>query len=170
MPAAAAGAAAAVAALHPRAVLLVGTCGAYRGSGLAIGDVVVLGDTVVTDVAIAEGRAQLPGAMVAALASDRVLTAELASVGARVVRVATTLGITVDDPAAEHIARAGGAQVEHLEAFGVATACAARAVPFAAVLGVANFVGSSAREEWRQHHHAAAEAVAHTVLAWLATP
>jgi nucleoside phosphorylase len=170
MPAAAAGAAAAIAELRPRAVVLVGTCGAYRGSGLALGDVVVAQAVRVADGFAVERRAEFPAPMVTTLDPDPRLRAELAARGARPAAVATTLGITVDDASAARIAQALEAQVEHLEAFGVAQACAARAVPFAAVLGVANFVGSGAREEWRANHHAAAAAVARCVLRWLEAP
>jgi nucleoside phosphorylase len=167
MPAAAAGAAAAIAELAPRLVVLVGTCGAYRASGLAIGDVVVADAVRVADGFAVEGRAEFPAPMATALASDARLRTELEARGARAAHVATTLGITVDDASAARIALATQAHVEHLEAFGVAHACAARGVPFAAVLGVANFVGSGAREEWRSNHHAAAVAVARCILRWL---
>jgi nucleoside phosphorylase len=167
MPAAAAGAASAIVELGPGVVVLVGTCGAYRGSQLAIGDVVVADGVRVGDATAVDGRAEFPAPMLTSLASDLRLRLELVDAGARVAHVATTLGITVDDASAGRIAKATDSQVEHLEAFGVAAACAARRVPFAAVLGVANFVGSGARSEWREHHHAAAEAVARCVLRWL---
>lgn len=167
MPAAAAGAATAIAELGPRLVVLVGTCGAYRASGLAIGDVVVADGVRLADGFAVEGRAEFPAPMVTALASDARLRAELEARGARSVHLATTLGITVDDASAARVAQGTQAQVEHLEAFGVAQACAARGVPFAAVLGVANFVGCGAREEWRSNHHAAAAAVARCILRWL---
>jgi nucleoside phosphorylase len=78
--------------------------------------------------------------------------------------VATTLAVTVDDAAAARIAQATTAHVEHLEAYGVAAACAARGIPFAAALGVANEVGARGREEWRAHHRAAAAAAVDVVL------
>jgi nucleoside phosphorylase len=167
MPAAAAGAATALAELGPGAVVLVGTCGAYRGAGLAIGDAIVADVVRVADAVAVERRAEFPAPMVTSIDSDQRLRRELAGHGARAAHVATTLGITVDDASASRIAQGTESHVEHLEAFGVATACAARGVPFASVLGVANFVGSGARDEWRQHHHAAAAAVAACVLRWL---
>jgi nucleoside phosphorylase len=92
--------------------------------------------------------------------------AGLPALAAQAADVATTMAVTVDDTVAQRIA-ASGAQVEHLEAHGVATAAAQFGVPFAAVLGVANTVGSRAREEWRQHHRAAADAAVQRVVAWL---
>ena len=74
----------------------------------------------------------------------------------------------MDDATASWVARATGAGVEHLEAHGMAVACAARGIPFAAALGVANRVGSSARDEWRRHHREAAAGAAAVVGAWLA--
>jgi nucleoside phosphorylase len=82
------------------------------------------------------------------------------------VEVATTLGVTVDEEAAACVARTG-AEVEHLEAFSVASACEAARVAFVAVLGVSNVVGSSAREQWRAHHRAASCAAATEVVGWL---
>jgi len=128
MPSAAAGAATALAELGAGTVVLVGTCGAYRGAGLAIGDVIVANVVRVADVAAAEGRAEFPAPMVTSLPSDSRLRLELARSGARPAHVATTLGITVDDASAARVAQATGSQVEHLEAFGVATACAARGI------------------------------------------
>jgi nucleoside phosphorylase len=93
----------------------------------------------------------------------------LRATGAAPVDVATTLGVTVGDEEAALIAEATGAHIEHLEAHAVATATAMRGVPFAAVLGVANVVGSRAREEWRKNHVAASDAAADAVNRWLAS-
>jgi nucleoside phosphorylase len=91
----------------------------------------------------------------------------LAASGGRGTDVATTLGVTVDDRAAGELARATGAGAEHMEAYGVAAACAAVGVPFAAALGVANAVGARAREQWRAHHRDASAAASGVVLDWL---
>jgi nucleoside phosphorylase len=170
MPAAAVGATTALLEVPASAVVLVGTCGAYRASGLALGDVVAADVVRVVDATAVDGRAQFPGPMPTSLASDRRLLLELEACGARRAHVATTLGITVDDDTAARIARGTNSQVEHMEAFAVASACEARRVPFIAVLGVANLVGSGARQEWLQNHHAAAAAVAACVLRWLGGP
>jgi nucleoside phosphorylase len=91
----------------------------------------------------------------------------LTDAGARAADVATTLAITVNDDAAGFIARESATEVEHLEAFAVAIACAAAGVAFAAVLGVANVVGARAREQWQANHHRAAARAASVVLQWL---
>jgi nucleoside phosphorylase len=85
------------------------------------------------------------------------------------VAVATTLAITIDDAVAETLSQSVDADVEHLEAFGVAAACARRGVAFGAVLGVSNIVGSTARAEWRAHHESAGHGAAAVVAKWIAS-
>jgi nucleoside phosphorylase len=169
LPQAAVGAALRTAEARPGAVVLVGTCGAYSGAGLRVGDVVVARRVLLVDPAVVDGAAQFPDPMSLASEADPAMHAGLARVGASPADVATTLAVTVDDRLAARIAAATGAGVEHLEAHGVASACATLAVPFAAVLGVANVVGSGAREQWRLHHRSAAEAAIRALLAWLST-
>jgi futalosine hydrolase len=169
--------AAAFSALHihqtrPAAVVLLGTCGAYAATGgpaetPAIGEVVVSRHIQLVDPLALEHSTQFPEAMGAPMpASWRVVDALVAR-GLRAVDIATTLAITVNDEVAERIARATGTHVEHLEAYGVATASAACGVPFAAVLGIANSVGARGRVEWRNNHLRASAAAADEVLRWI---
>jgi nucleoside phosphorylase len=178
LPMAAAGAAMQLAELRPRAVVAIGTCGAYAqdappgpshgtGPGLAIRDVAVARRVRLVDASVASGMAQFPEPMSIAIDTHAGLADALERAGARRADVGTTLAITVDDATAGRIARAAAVQVEHLEAFGVAAACAARGVPFGAVLGVANIVGARARDEWRMHHRQAAAAAADVALRWI---
>jgi nucleoside phosphorylase len=170
MPTAAAGAAAQIAELGPRAVVAIGTCGVYATrvpSSLRVGDVVVARRVRLADGCVAAGVAQFPEPMAVTTQAHPGLAEALARAGAHPADVGTTLSITTDDAAAARTAEAAGVQVEHLEAFGVAVACAARGVPFGAVLGVANTVGSRARDEWRAHHREAAAAAVRVVLGWL---
>jgi futalosine hydrolase len=164
LPMAAAGAAMRLHEVQTRAVLLVGTCGAYAGSGAAIGHVVAPARVRLVSHAAIDGVAQFPEPMSVVAETHAPMVDALLRAGARPGELATTLAITIDDAAAERIARATGASIEHLEAHGVASACAARGVPFAAALGVANVVGARARDEWRTHHRAAAAAAADVVL------
>jgi nucleoside phosphorylase len=165
--AATAGAAAHLCELAPRAVVLVGTCGAYAGAGLAIGDAIAARRLRLADPASIAGDAQFPESMAVETETHRPMTDALAALGARPGCIATTLGITVDDAAAARIAEGIGAEAEHLEAQGVAIACAARGVAFAAVLGVANFVGARGRAEWRTNHARAERVAGECVLKWL---
>jgi nucleoside phosphorylase len=167
LPMASVGAAMQLAEVKPRAVVLVGTCGAYAGSGLSLGEVVAARRVRLVSPAVVAGSAQFPEPMSIASDAHVPTTEALARAGARIADVATTLAITVDDAVAARVAHATGAHVEHLEAHGVACACAACGIPFGAALGVANFVGSRARDEWRTHHRAAASAVVDVVLRWL---
>jgi nucleoside phosphorylase len=178
LPMSAAGTAMQLAELRPRAVVAIGTCGAYAPDGtagasprtpapLAIRDVVVARRVRLVDASVAGGVAQFPEPMSVSIDADAGLADALERAGARRADVATTLAITVDDATAARIARAAGVQVEHLEAFGVAAACAARGVPFGAVLGVANIVGARARDEWRMHRRQAAAAAAEVALRWV---
>ena len=77
--------------------------------------------------------------------------------------MATTLSITTDDDVARRLAESTGAEVEHLEAFAVARACALAGVAFTTVLGIANLVGASGRAQWRENHERAAAAACATI-------
>jgi nucleoside phosphorylase len=167
LPMASVGAATALAEVTPRVAVMVGTCGAFAESGLSTSDVVVARRLRLGATGLAEGLAQFPDPMsIATSAEERVVEA-LCRAGGKGVDVVTTPAVTVDDAAAERLARWAGAQAEHLEAYGAAVACAARGIPFTAVLGVANVVGSRARDEWRANHRRAAAAAADLVMRWL---
>jgi len=180
LPAAAVGASMLLAEMRPRAVVLLGTCGVYDAAAdpasapdgaprlaVAIGQVIAARRVRLVEPAAALGWAEFPDPMVLVTEADASIVDGLARAGARPADVATTLAVTVDDGAAARVARATGAHVEHLEAHGVAAACAAHGVAFGAALGVANVVGRRAREEWRQHHRAASAAAAQLAVRWL---
>jgi futalosine hydrolase len=150
---------------RPRAVVLIGTCGAYPQTGLSIGSVVVARSALLVEPVVVRGCAAFPEGMPVRLSTHRPITDALAARGARVVDVATTLAVTTDDTLATALGECGG--VEHLEAFAVASACAKDQIPFAAVLAVANRVGSSGRSEWRANHEAAGSAAARYVARWI---
>ena len=188
---AAIGASEQIAATRPRFVVLLGTCGAYALSGslsarvrqsgggeadaaerpragdLAIGDVAIADRVMLVEPSVVMGTSEFPDAVSTMTRADGAICNGLATAGGRLVSVATTLGITVDDGTAAQMARATGAHVEHLEAHAVATACELRGVLFSAVLGVANIVGANAREEWRANHRRASDAAAQHLLRWL---
>ncbi len=167
LAAAAAGAAAQLIQLRPRVVVMVGTCGAYVGAGPEVGEVVVGRRTQLVDPSALSDLAQFPEPMILSRTHPASLVVTMAAAGARDVQVATTLAITVDDSSAQRISRATGAHVEHLEAYGAATACDALGVPFVPLLGVANWVGRRAREQWRIHHQRAAVAPVDCAARWL---
>jgi nucleoside phosphorylase len=83
LAAAAAGTARVVADLRPCAVVFVGTCGAYHGAGLTLGDVVVSRRVRLADAAVAAGQAALPAPMTASFDAHAELVESLARAGAR---------------------------------------------------------------------------------------
>jgi nucleoside phosphorylase len=148
-----------------RAVVLVGTCGAYSQAGLSVADVIVARSALLVEPAVVRGAAAFPEVIPVRHNAYEPIVGELAALGGRSVDVATTLGVTTDDTLAAQLASSG--EVEHLEAFAVASACVKENVPFAAVLGVANRVGASGRSEWRAHHMAAGIAATRLVTRWI---
>jgi nucleoside phosphorylase len=151
----------------PRAVILVGTSGAYRGRNLAIGQVVVGRRLYLVSAVAASGKGAFPAPMPVLVETDPALRAALSDRALHEVDVATTLAITTDDTTAATLSGSVDADVEHLEAFGVATACARQGVEFGVVLGIANVVGSTARKEWAIHHESAGHAAAAIVADWI---
>jgi nucleoside phosphorylase len=167
LPMAAVGTATVLTEVTPRVAVMVGTCGAYAGTALATGDVVVARRLRFGATGVAEGLAQFPDPMSLTMSATESLAGALLRSGGKAGDVVTTPAVTVDDAAADRLARWAGAQAEHLEAYGAAVGCAARGIPFTAVLGVANAVGSRARDEWRTNHRRAAAAAAEVVTRWL---
>lgn len=153
--------------LRPRAVVLVGTCGCYEGSELHVNDAVVVRRAWLVDASEIEQKSAMPDPIGRSLECAPVLSLGLGNGKPPAHDVANTLGVVVDDLVAQQIASTTGCAIENLEAFGVANACALQGVPFAAVLGVSNRVGSSGREEWRAHHKTAALAACEVVARWL---
>lgn len=169
LAAAAVGTSIAIESHAPRCVVLVGTCGAYarRGADLAIGDVIVAERVHLVASAAVESRGAFPAPMLVATKTDDALSGALAADGGRRADVATTLAITTEDDLANLIGDSLRCETEHLEAFAVASACARAKVPFAAVLGVANRVGSRARDEWLRHHLDAGRGATDVVASWV---
>lgn len=137
--------------LCPSAVVLVGSAGAYAGGppiGRAIAASQIGWGAAVAD--LDAGYVPLPQPPIDA---DPSLLEALRLPHARVL---TTVAISTD-PAL--VARRGADwQVEHLEAYGAALACAERGIPFVAVLGIANRVGPDAHAEWVAHRAEAEQA------------
>ncbi|MBX3270427.1 MAG: hypothetical protein KF729_09215 [Sandaracinaceae bacterium] len=169
---AAAGAATArgILAVSPRAVLLLGSCGVYPNlPQYRPHDVLVSSRVQLVSHAVNAKKSAFPGPMQTALECNPLLAAGLASSGGRVfvAPLACTLAKTVDDPMAATIHPVTGCEAENLEAFAVATACKAADLPFAAVLGVSNIVGSTGEHDWRQFHRAAVSAAAEAIVTWI---
>jgi nucleoside phosphorylase len=160
--AAAARTAAILAERRPDGVVLIGTCGSYRG-GPAIHAAIVADRVGLAFGVAAMGLGYVPRAP-APIACAPALTDRLDAPRASVL---TCGAVTTDPVLAERLA--DGWQCEHLEAFGVAHACQAAGVPFAAVLGVANAVGPDAHVEWLANREAAQAAARDLVRTLLST-
>ena len=157
-----------VARFEPELVLFTGTCGAYPGAALAIGDVVVASAVHLVDPAVCEGRAHLPAPMRRTIATDASISAILEHAGARGASVASTTAITDDEHLGDAIARSTGCIVEHLESFAIALVASEAKIPFGIVLGVANAVGPGAQRAWQENHVAVAKRSAAVVTRALA--
>jgi nucleoside phosphorylase len=142
--AAAAAAARLMATQTPRRVVMVGTVGAYAG-GPAIGSVVAADTIVMASGVEALGLGYVPRAP----GPLRCETSTTSAFGVPAVTVVTALAITTDPGLATKLGALGA--VEHMEAYGVAWACAQANVPFSAVFGVTNVVGPDAHQQWLRH-------------------
>lgn len=140
----------------PAEAVFLGTCGSARAD-LGIGDVIVA-----TSVSLFVGPgSELVGETDLVVPMDRTMRDALVAAGATPATVATTLGVTVTDHLAAHVAATG--DVEHLEAYAFVRACVRANVPCAVVLGVANIVGAKGRGEWRANHPKASAHAAETL-------
>jgi purine-nucleoside phosphorylase len=140
-----------LAAVAPRRVLFVGTCGAYDGR-LAPGDLLAAAEATAVSLEELEGRAYRPSLEQVRWPAGWALPARFPPHA-----VAVPPAITRTAEGAARLARA--AAVEHLELTGVFAACAAAGVPAAAALVGANRGGPDAHAEWRARHEAASRSL-----------
>ncbi|HET6332204.1 MAG TPA: hypothetical protein VFG30_03290 [Polyangiales bacterium] len=156
-----------------RSVILLGSCGIYpeasSSNKAALLHPVVPDSLQLTELAVARGEAAFPDPMPRTGAIDRRLADGIAHMRPDVLRgsLATTLGITTSNEVAAALERQSLCATENLEATGVALACEAEGVRFAALLVITNGVGEHGRREWLQHHAAAAERGGRILLDWL---
>jgi futalosine hydrolase len=153
---------------RPDAVVFIGTCGAHRDAGLAIGDVVLATTIRLGSGDVARGEMRIPSLLPSEVSCDDALSAAVAAALARdanitatAARVSCTLGVTETDELARTLAAHDGSQVENLEAFSVAHA--SRPLPVAVVLGVTNFVGSGGGRDWLANYAALMLRLSHCV-------
>jgi nucleoside phosphorylase len=159
-----------IVSVKPRAVLLVGSCGVYPNlSQYRPHDVIVASRVQLVSHAVHAGKSSFPSPMQTSLECNALLAAGLAASGSRVFTapVACTLAQTTDDLIAGTVHAASGCDAENLEAFAVAQASKASDVPFTAVLGVSNIVGSTGQHDWIQFQRAAVNAAAEVIVTWI---
>lgn len=171
--AAAVGATRALAAWSPRAIVFVGTAGAYAPSP-AIGTVGIADQIMLASTAAARGDGFLPAPMPTRLATSPSVSRQLLAAAvslpravARRVNVANPLAITRSLALARRLALGTGAEAENLEVFAVASAARSLRVPFAAVLGIANRVGPAGHRQWMAHQREATRAACAVVMAFI---
>ncbi len=146
-----------LARLRPEAVLLVGTGAAYPG-GPEVGTAVCAARVGLSYGVAVMGLGYLPRPP-APVACEPALTASLDLLH---VPVLTVGAVTTDSVLAAR--QADGWDVEHMEAFGVALACAQQEVPFAAVIGIACHAGAHAHAHWLMNRDAAQRVAREAVL------
>lgn len=169
-----AGAAAArgILAVEPRAVVLIGTCGVFPGlPQYRPLDLVIPSRVHAVDPLVLQGRAEFATPMQTMVESHAMMVAGLVATAPRAhgAPLASTLGSVTDDALAATLHAGSGCDAENPEAFGVAAACSAARVPFVAVLGVTNLVGSTARQDWGQFQREAVTQAANALANWLHT-
>lgn len=144
------------------AAILLGTCGAFSGSGLSIGDAVIVERSLLGSSGAASGLAYIPPLAAAPSEAEPALVHSLAEhTGLRQVSAVTVAAITSGGAAADTLSRTTGCEVEHMEAHPFLLAAARARIPAACLLGVANEVGPRGHEEWKENaDRASAKAIA----------
>jgi len=145
---------------RPDAVLLLGTAGSYP-DGPAIGEPIAARRVGLSPSVAAMGLGYVPRPPVPLVCDPRMTSA----IAAEKHDVLTVSAITTDPTLTQRLADSW--QVEHMEAYGVAVACAQAGVPFACCLGIANAVGPDAHMEWLMHRNAAQDRAREAVAALL---
>jgi hypothetical protein len=148
---------------RPSGVIMVGTGSAYVG-GPAQGEAIKARRIGLASGTALMGLAYTPRPPAPVVCDPRLV----ARIDLPEVDVLTTHAVTTDPLLAGRLA--DGWQVEHLEAFGVAYACAQADVPFAAILGIACRAGPDAHTQWLTHRSAAQDAARGAVVQLFADP
>ncbi|MAE68957.1 MAG: hypothetical protein CME06_00650 [Gemmatimonadetes bacterium] len=147
----------------PTQAWLIGTAGAYPGSGLEIGQVVMADSYRFASAAAVQGRAHLPDAQPTVASPPA--PAHTAPPDYPRVATLTTPSLTLAPRNAAFLGRL--AQVEHLELFAAARWAERAGIEFGALLGISNEVGPSGHEQWLRFHHQAEAAAARALRALL---
>ena len=134
---------------RPDAVVMLGTGGAYPRGGPALGSAIAGRRFGLSAGVAALGLGYVPHPP-APIEADAGL---LGLLHLPQVDVLTVQAITTDADLADRLS--DGWQMEHMETYGAAWACARSGVPFVAVLGVTSLVGPDAHTQWLLHRHEA---------------
>lgn len=170
MAVAAASCARGVQALGPRAVILIGTCGVFPGlTQYRPYDVLLPTRIQLADATVLARKATFPDPMQTTVECQPLLRSALAASAPRAVQTALTsmMAPITDDALAAGLHAATGCDADNGELFGIAAACQAANVPFAAALGVSNLVGSTGRHDWAQFQREAVTQAGQCIGTWL---
>ncbi len=130
-------------------VTFCGTAGIYpQVSQLQIGDTCRCSQVILCDASAETGSS----AYVPLLKNDQIDADLIGDNNLKSAKVVTTLSITIDDECARMMGENTGYHVENLELYGIALLCSSFKVPWSAILGLTNSVGSKGREQWLQNH------------------
>lgn len=146
-------------AARPAWVLLVGVCGAYPaasgGTGLAVGDLCLVGEDRLADEGVGIAGGELRGIAALGLgdegpfAADPARTEAIAArLGIPIVAGATVSTCSGSDELSRAIAARSGAQVESMEGAAVLQVCRHLEVPAVALRCVSNRTGERATAGW----------------------
>lgn len=136
---------------RPDRVVMIGTAGAYPG-GPPIGQAIAASRVGLSYGVASLGLGYVPRAPQPIDSDPEMLNI----LGLPRHNVLTVGAVTTDTTLAQRLS--DGWSVEHLEAFAVALACREARIPFVAVLGIANDVGTDAHVQWLTHRDAAQQA------------
>ncbi len=147
----------------PDGVVMMGTAGAYPG-GPAVGDAVVAARVGQAQGLSVMGLGYTPRPPAPIPADPRLMARfDVPRIG-----VLSVDAISTDATLARRLA--DDWQVEQLEAFGVAYACASAGVPFTMVFGITHRVGPEAHTHWLTNRSVARRAARAAIGSWIGGP
>ncbi|MEY3901766.1 MAG: hypothetical protein RL189_1072, partial [Pseudomonadota bacterium] len=143
----------------PRLVCFVATAGAYDPQ-TPLNSAHLVDTALWSDGDLLSGRAYLPQVAGAeSINSDFAKTLQNKDSTKKAI---STPAITLHDELCTSLSKC--AELENLEVYGVALACALHSVPWIASLGVSNSVGAQAHAEWKKNHRSASLAAQQLIL------
>jgi futalosine hydrolase len=143
----------------PQAAIMVGSAGAFPGSGLEVGDVVGAEEEILAELGVlvgpGQGEAEQMGVadLMQAVPLDRSLTSEvLATAGSRGPvcqgSLLTVVGVSARPEQAEARARRFRVLAENMEGYALALAGRRFAFPAAEIRGISNHAGDRDKSRW----------------------
>lgn len=130
-------------------VLFTGTAGLYPGnSRLNIGDLVSCESVILADPGVAEGHSTFAEP----LKKDFLHASQQPLPELLTAKVATLIALTLAESLTAKLSLYHGCELEHMELYGMALACAQANIPWNAVLGITNAVGPEGSLLWKKNH------------------